>query len=299
MPLHFPQNTPPSIFSHLHRPPPSLHSRNSNLYPLYPMYLSLLMKFPLRHAQSHNVLFVHSMSLARLMSTYPWCQNSLDVHLITTTPHYQVGIVRLSNSKHWLLSTWSIYWQQGFQHCLPFTPSTPPFPRIFPWVYVLGYFLSSRERCVCPVCVMSTVHVNCVVCGGLSMRTCDCKVGSTHFATACSVMSRVYSTCAWFVEGRPNPIKRRVLMTRNRTLSPHNLCREPLLLCARASTQRWRKGRSKRRDSRFVFTVRASRLWEVVLREVVLQTRLFERSCYRETFLRKTVLWVPTKKLSS
>jgi len=60
MPLHFPQDTPPSIFSHLHRPPPSLHSRNSNLYPLYPMYLSLLIKFPLRHAQSHNVLFVHS-----------------------------------------------------------------------------------------------------------------------------------------------------------------------------------------------------------------------------------------------
>ena len=38
--------------------------------------------------------------------------------------------------------------------------------------------------------------------------------------------------------GRPNPMGRRVSMTRNRTLSPHNLGREPFLRFARASTQR-------------------------------------------------------------
>jgi len=87
-------------------------------------------------------------------------------------------------------------------------------------------------------------------------------------------------------------------MTRNRTLSPHNLCREPFLRCARASMQRWRRRRSKGRDSRFVCAVCASCWWEVVLWEFVLQARLFERSCSRDTVLRsqyiQTLSRVPT-----
>ena len=140
------------------------------------------------------------------------------------------------------------------------------------------------------MCVMTTAHIKCFVCDGLSVRTCNSKVWIYTLCEACSVMLRGYSPCAWFVESRPNPISRRASMTRNRTLSPHNLYREPFLWCARASTQRWRKRRSKRRDSRFVFVVRASRWWEVVPREVVLWARLFERNCSREIVLRKTVL---------
>jgi len=161
---------------------------------------------------------------------------------------------------------------------------------------VLVYLLSSRKRCVDPMCVMTTAQMNCVDCNGLSVRTCNSKVWIWTLWEACSEMLRVYSPCAWFVEGRPNPIDRRVSMTRNRTLSPHNLGREPFLRCAHATTQRWRRRCSKRRDSRFVFAVRASRWWEVVLREVVLQARLFERNCSRETVFRKTVLCVPTQK---
>jgi len=135
------------------------------------------------------------------------------------------------------------------------------------------------------------------------VTNCVCRLAtlkreSTLFASeSCSVILRVYSPCAWFVEGRSNPIGRRVSMTRNRTLPPHNLGREPFLRYARASTQRWRRRRSKRRDSRFVCAVRASRWWEAVLREVVPQALLFEKCRSRETVLRKTILCVPTGKL--
>jgi len=94
-------------------------------------------------------------------------------------------------------------------------------------------------------------------------------------------------------------------MMRNRTLSLHNLCRQPFLWCARASTQRWRRRHSDRRGSRFVYAVRARRLRAVVLREVVLQVQLFVRNCSprnrspssrytifsREVVLVEIVLW--------
>jgi len=220
---------------------------------------------------------------------------SPDVRLSAITPHYQVGIVWLFNSKRWLLSTRSTFWQQRSQHRL-ISPSTAPYFHNSLENCVLVYLLSSRKRYVHPMCVMTTALMNCAVCNGLSVRTRNSKVWIYTLCESCSVMLRVYSPCAWFVEGRPNPISRRVLMTRNRTLSPHDLGREPFLRCARASTQRWRRRRSKRRDSRFVFEVRASRWWEVVLREVVLRARLFERNCARETVLQETVLLAPVEK---
>jgi len=163
--------------------------------------------------------------------------------------------VRICNYEVWIytlyeacsVSTGSIFWQQRSQHRLSFSPSTPPYFQNFLKDCVLVYLLSSRKRCVHSMCAMTTANMNCVVCTGLSVRKWNCKVWIYNLCEACSVMLRVYSPCAWFVQGRPNPISRRVSMTRNRTLSPHNLGREPFLRCARACTQRWRRRRSKRR----------------------------------------------------
>jgi len=170
---------------------------------------------------------------------------------VMTTAHMNCVVctdfyVRTCNSKVWIytlcdacsVSTGSIFWQQRSQHHLSFSPSTPPYFHNCLDDCVLVYFLSFRKRCVHPMCVMTTAHMNCVVCTGLCVRTCKSKVWIYTLCEACSVMLRVYSPCAWFVEGRPNPISRRVSMTRNRTISPHNLGREPFLRCARASTQR-------------------------------------------------------------
>jgi len=71
-------------------------------------------------------------------------------------------------------------------------------------------------------------------------------------------------------------------MTRNRTLSLHNLCREPFLRYACASTQRWRRRRFEKRDSKFVFAILASRC------EKLFSEKLFsEPGCLREAVLEK------------
>jgi len=87
----------------------------------------------------------------------------------------------------WWLSNWSIFWQQRSQHCLSFSPSTLPYFHIFPSKCVLVYSLSSWKRCVRPMCVMTTAHVNCVVCDGFSVRNCDSKV---HVCTLCGSVFR-------------------------------------------------------------------------------------------------------------
>jgi len=162
-----------------------------------------------------------------------------------------------------LLLTWSVFWRQGLHHCLSFTPSTSPHPHVFPWQYVLSYFFlilgevrapnvcavysaSASELCSLWWCVWWTYNSTIRI-----YTHCDCVCSDV----VCVLILRLI---CW---GWTKPDSRRVLMTRNRTLSPHNLCREPCLQCARASTQTWRRRRSKRRDSRFVFAVRASRLW--------------------------------------
>jgi len=101
---------------------------------------------------------------------------SPNVRLSTTTPHYQVEIVGSFDSKCRLLSTGSMFWQQRSQHCLSFSPSTPPCFHNSLDDCVLVYLLSSRKRCVHLMCVMSIAHVNCVVCDKLCVRTCNSKV---------------------------------------------------------------------------------------------------------------------------
>jgi len=122
------------------------------------------------------------------------------------TSTYQVETVWSSNSNRGLFSTWSIFWQQLWQHRWPFTPFTSPHPHVFPWEYVLVYFsLLGRGACVqCVWCIQCV----CIV---LLVVVCLCVPAtswsrSTHFATACAIMLRLYSCCPWFVGGKPNSI---------------------------------------------------------------------------------------------
>jgi len=143
-----------------------------------------------------------------------------------TTRHFQVGILGSSNFKHWLLSTWSIPWQRhpNIVYHSPLHISLSPHIPSRIRFYLFSLFLKEvRAPSVCD----DTAHVNCAGCDSCLREPVTPRSESTLFAGACSVMLRVYSPWAWFVEGRPHPISCRVLMTRNRTLSPHNLCRNP------------------------------------------------------------------------
>jgi len=71
--------------------------------------------------------------------------------------------------------------------------STPPYFHNSLEDCVLVYLLSSRKRCVRPTCVMTTVHMNCVVCAGFSVRTCISKVWIHTLCEVSSVSSRSIS----------------------------------------------------------------------------------------------------------
>ena len=85
---------------------------------------------------------------------------------------------------------------QRSHHRLSFSLSTPPYFHNSLEDCVLVYLLFSRNRCVYPMCAITTAHMNCVVCNGLSVQTCECKVCMYTLCEACSVILRVYSPCA-------------------------------------------------------------------------------------------------------
>ena len=103
-----------------------------------------------------------------------------------------------------------------------------PFPQF------LSILLSSWARCVRQVCVTYTMRVCCSVCRCLFIRTCDFRIRIyTLCDCVCSYVASVFilRLICW---GWTKPDCRRVSMTRNRTLSPHNLCSQPCDVHVRA-----------------------------------------------------------------
>ena len=87
---------------------------------------------------------------------------------------------RLTPNADW--STGSIIWQQRSHHRLSFSLSTPPYFHNSLEDCVLVYLLLSRNRCVYPICAITTAQMHCVVCNGLSVQTANVKSVSTLFA---------------------------------------------------------------------------------------------------------------------
>ena len=137
------------------------------------------------------------MSLARLTSTYVLCQNSFDVQAKTTRDFHVSGrncrAVQLQpridvDLIHILTTTVAT---SSTIHSLYISTSSRIPLRIRSCL-----FISSWERSVRPVWVTYTMRVYCVVCGCLSLRTCNFIILIyTLCNCVCSYVASVFILC--------------------------------------------------------------------------------------------------------